>query len=103
MIFRELSTVLRQGKRFVNNPVARFSTSFFHNTQFDETILEVLVCPVSRKPLRYDKEKNELVCKESGIAYPIVDGIPNLVPQNARIIDKGAVNKNESPSKTINK
>lgn len=52
---------------------------------------------------RYDKEKNELVCKESGIAYPIVDGIPNLVPQDARIINKDTVDGNESPPKTQNK
>lgn len=52
---------------------------------------------------RYDKEKNELVCEESGIVYPIVDGIPNLVPQDARIINKGTVDRNESPPKTQNK
>lgn len=52
---------------------------------------------------RYDKEKNELVCEESGIAYPIVDGIPNLVPQDARIINKDTVDRNESPPKTQNK
>lgn len=52
---------------------------------------------------RYDKEKNELVCGESGIAYPIVDGIPNLVPQDARIINKDTVDRNESPPKTQNK
>lgn len=52
---------------------------------------------------RYDKEKTELVCEESGIAYPIVDGIPNLVPQDARIINKDTVDRNESPPKTQNK
>lgn len=103
MIFRGLSTLLGHGRNLINFPTARFSTSPFYNTPFDETILEVLVCPVSKKPLRYDKEKNELVCEESGIAYPIVDGIPNLVPQDARIINKGTVDRNESPPKTQNK
>lgn len=103
MIFRGLSTLLGHGRNLINFQNARFSTSLFYNTPFDETILEVLVCPVSKKPLRYDKEKNELVCEESGIAYPIVDGIPNLVPQDARIINKDTVDGNESPPKTQNK
>lgn len=53
---------------------------------FDEKVLEFLVCPLSKKPLRFDKENNELICDEIGVAYPIVNGIPNLVPQDARTI-----------------
>nr|XP_022342009.1 protein preY, mitochondrial-like isoform X2 [Crassostrea virginica] len=89
MGLRGLSSFLRQkGQKILNCSVfARFSTCNIHNS-FDESILKVLVCPVSRKPLRYDKDKSELICDESGIAYPIVEGIPNLVPQDARIINK---------------
>nr|XP_045016015.1 protein preY, mitochondrial [Jaculus jaculus] len=47
-------------------------------------LLEFLVCPLSKKPLRYDASTNELVNEELGIAYPIVDGIPNMIPQAAR-------------------
>lgn len=43
------------GRNLINFPTARFSTSLFYNTPFDETILEVLVCPVSKKPLRLVK------------------------------------------------
>ncbi|KAK7493822.1 hypothetical protein BaRGS_00014963 [Batillaria attramentaria] len=56
--------------------------------QFDEKLLEHLVCPLSKKDLRYDKQRNELVCDEIGVAYPIVNGIPNLVPQDARMLKK---------------
>ncbi|KAL8566329.1 hypothetical protein ACOMHN_050447 [Nucella lapillus] len=53
---------------------------------FNEKTLGHLVCPLSKKDLRYDKENNELVCDEVGVAYPIVNGIPNLVPQDARML-----------------
>ncbi|XP_007558613.1 protein preY, mitochondrial [Poecilia latipinna] len=55
---------------------------------FDSSLLEVLVCPLSKKPLRYDANTNELINEELGIAYPIVDGIPNMIPQEARLIQK---------------
>ncbi|XP_063166475.1 protein preY, mitochondrial [Candoia aspera] len=55
---------------------------------FDPGLLEILVCPLSKKPLRYDKSTNELINEELGIAYPIIDGIPNMIPQAARMIGK---------------
>jgi len=42
-------------------------------------ILEILVCPVSKTPLKYDKQANELVCQSSGLVYPVRDGIPVLL------------------------
>ncbi|XP_037385061.1 protein preY, mitochondrial [Talpa occidentalis] len=51
---------------------------------FDPALLELLVCPLSKKPLRYDASTNELINEELGIAYPIIDGIPNMIPQAAR-------------------
>jgi len=42
------------------------------------------VCPVSKAPLEYDKEKQELVCRASGLAYPIRDGIPVMLETEAR-------------------
>nr|XP_055048352.1 protein preY, mitochondrial-like [Misgurnus anguillicaudatus] len=55
---------------------------------FDVSILEFLVCPLSKKPLRYNEKGNELINEELGIAYPIIDGIPNMIPQDARKIQK---------------
>ncbi|CAJ1057590.1 protein preY%2C mitochondrial-like [Xyrichtys novacula] len=55
---------------------------------FDASLLEFLVCPLSKKPLRYDADTNELINEDLGIAYPIVDGIPNMIPQEARLIQK---------------
>ncbi|KAG9467180.1 hypothetical protein GDO78_015463 [Eleutherodactylus coqui] len=55
---------------------------------FDPSVLQMLVCPLSRKALRYEKSTNELINYELGIAYPIVDGIPNMIPQDARMIHR---------------
>ena len=54
--------------------------------KIDEKLLEVLVCPVSKKSLSFDEETNELICEESGLAYPIKDGIPVMLPEEARKI-----------------
>jgi uncharacterized protein YbaR (Trm112 family) len=50
----------------------------------DKKLLEILVCPVSKAPLDYDAEKQELVCKASGLAYPVRDGIPVMLESEAR-------------------
>lgn len=50
----------------------------------DEKLLAILVCPVSKAPLEYDREKQELVCKASGLAYPVRDGIPVMLEEEAR-------------------
>nr|XP_020460074.1 protein preY, mitochondrial [Monopterus albus] len=55
---------------------------------FDTSLLEFLVCPLSKKPLRYEAKTNELINEELGIAYPITDGIPNMIPQEARLLQK---------------
>ncbi|XP_029952157.1 protein preY, mitochondrial-like [Salarias fasciatus] len=55
---------------------------------FDASLLDVLVCPLSKKPLRYEASTSELINEELGIAYPVVDGIPNMIPQEARLIQK---------------
>ncbi|XP_059402323.1 protein preY, mitochondrial-like [Carassius carassius] len=65
---------------------------------FDESLLEFLVCPLSKKPLRYDERSNELINEELGIAYPIIDGIPNMIPQDARMIHKSKATENPSES-----
>ena len=50
----------------------------------DKRLLNILVCPVSKAPLVYDKEKQELQCKSSGLAYPIRDDIPVMLENEAR-------------------
>ncbi len=50
----------------------------------DKKLLSILVCPVSKAPLQYDEEKQELVCKASGLAYPVRDDIPVMLESEAR-------------------
>lgn len=50
----------------------------------DEKLLAILVCPVSKAPVEYDRNKEELVCKVSGLAYPVRDGIPVMLEEEAR-------------------
>jgi uncharacterized protein YbaR (Trm112 family) len=50
----------------------------------DPRLLALLVCPQTRQPLRYDRERQELVNDVAGIAYPIRDGVPILLAEEAR-------------------
>ena len=50
-------------------------------------LLDILVCPVSHTPLEYNKEKQELISRKAGLAYPIRDGIPIMLPEEARTIE----------------
>lgn len=50
----------------------------------DPKLLEILVCPVSKAALEYDRERQELVCRASGLAYPVRDGIPVMLESEAR-------------------
>ena len=53
----------------------------------DPRLLEILVCPVTKTTLRYDRERNELVSLAAHLAYPIRDGIPIMLPEEARHIE----------------
>jgi len=53
----------------------------------DPKLLEILVCPVSRGPLIYDREANELISQKAGLAYPIRDGVPVLLADEARQLE----------------
>jgi uncharacterized protein YbaR (Trm112 family) len=53
----------------------------------DPKLLEILVCPVSRGPLEYDRAANELISKEARLAYPIREGVPIMLPEEARNLD----------------
>jgi uncharacterized protein YbaR (Trm112 family) len=52
----------------------------------DKKLLEILVCPVTKAPLEYHEEAQELVCKASGLAYPVRDGIPVMLESEARVL-----------------
>ncbi|MCD8513129.1 MAG: Trm112 family protein [Nitrincola sp.] len=52
----------------------------------DKKLLDILVCPVSKAPLEYNAQANELICRASGLAYPIRDDIPVLLESEARTL-----------------
>ena len=52
----------------------------------DPKLLDILVCPVTKGPLVYDKEKQELISKSARLAYPIRDGIPVMLESEARLL-----------------
>ena len=53
----------------------------------DPRLLEILVCPVTKEALVYDRAANELISRAAGLAYPIRDGIPIMLPEEARHLD----------------
>ncbi len=55
--------------------------------EFDRRMLEALICPRSQQTLRYDAEKQELISKSAGLAYPIRNGIPVMLVDEARSLD----------------
>lgn len=50
----------------------------------DPRLLEILVCPLTKGPLEYDRVAGELISRKAGLAYPIRDGIPIMLPDEAR-------------------
>lgn len=57
------------------------------HAEVDPRLLEVLVCPVTHGPLEYDRDKAELVSRSAGLAYPIRDGVPVMLPEEARALE----------------
>ncbi|MEP7452616.1 Trm112 family protein [Phyllobacterium sp. SB3] len=56
-------------------------------TPIDRKLLELLVCPLTKGPLTYDQEKSELISRKARLAYPVRDGIPIMLPSEARAIE----------------
>jgi uncharacterized protein len=54
------------------------------SSDIDPRLLEILVCPLTKAPLRYDRDAQELISEEAGLAYPIRDGIPIMLVDEAR-------------------
>ena len=57
-----------------------------YHAPMDTKLLELLVCPVTKGPLRYDRDKQELVSKSARLAYPVRDGLPVLLECEARTL-----------------
>ena len=57
------------------------------NVKLDPALLELLVCPVSHGPLSYDEKAGELISKEAGLAFPVRDGIPIMLTEEARKLE----------------
>ena len=53
----------------------------------DPKLLKILVCPLTKGPLEYDAEKQELISRSAKLAYPIRDGIPIMLPEEARALE----------------
>ena len=62
----------------------------------DAKLLEILVCPVTKGPLVYDKEKQELISKSARLAYPIRDGIPVMLEDEARRLEPAEYEERDS-------
>ena len=56
--------------------------------RLDPKLLEILVCPLTKTSLDYDAERQELISRAAGLAYPIRDGIPIMLPEEARKLDQ---------------
>jgi uncharacterized protein YbaR (Trm112 family) len=56
-------------------------------TRIDPRLLEILVCPLTKTTLEYDAQKQELISRAAKLAYPIRDGIPIMLPEEARPLD----------------
>jgi uncharacterized protein YbaR (Trm112 family) len=61
--------------------------------QIDPKLLEILVCPVTKTTLEYNRDKQELVSRAARLAYPIRDGIPIMLPEEARKLDESELRK----------
>ncbi|SDG10985.1 hypothetical protein SAMN05216241_105161 [Limimonas halophila] len=57
------------------------------STEIDRKLLDILVCPVTKAELEYDRDNQELISRAAGLAYPIRDGIPIMLPDEARQLD----------------
>ncbi len=53
----------------------------------DPELLDLLICPLTKGPLRYDRVRNELISEQAGLAYPVRDGIPVMLVDDARRLD----------------
>ena len=77
-----------QAARQTGDPQPKM-TEARRSATIDPKLLDLLVCPLTKGPLKHDADNNELVSKQAGLAYPIRDGIPIMLPSEARVLDEG--------------
>ena len=75
------------GDSDTGQPTGTTEESGARGSTVDPKLLEILVCPVSHGPLRYDRDAQELISETAGLAYPIRDGIPIMLADEARRLD----------------
>jgi len=64
-------------------------TQIAPSAEVDPRLLEILVCPVTHGVLEYDRDKAELISRSARLAYPIRDGVPVMLPEEARELGEG--------------
>ena len=64
-----------------------------YHLAMDTKLLELLVCPVTKGPLTFDREKQELISRSARLAYPVRDGIPILLENEARVLTDEEIEK----------
>lgn len=64
-----------------------------YHLRMDTKLLELLVCPVTKGPLTFDREKQELISRSARLAYPVRDGIPILLENEARVLTDEEIEK----------
>jgi hypothetical protein len=67
------------------------------DAEIDPRLLEILVCPVTRGPLTYDRERAELISSAARLAYPIREGVPIMLPEEARPLDDAQSTRPATP------
>jgi uncharacterized protein YbaR (Trm112 family) len=65
--------------------------------EVDPALLQILVCPLTKQPLRYDRDSQELISEAAGLAYPVRKGIPIMLPEEARKLSGEAPGSAKSP------
>jgi uncharacterized protein YbaR (Trm112 family) len=63
----------------------------------NEALLAILACPVTRAPLRWDEAAQELISDAAGLAYPVRDGVPMLIVEEARVLDPPRYGEGDQP------
>lgn len=70
------------------SPIMSDTPAPAETTRLDPKLLELLVCPLTKATLEYDAERQELISRPAKLAYPIRDGIPIMLPEEARPLDE---------------
>ncbi|MFI4966722.1 MAG: Trm112 family protein [Caulobacterales bacterium] len=73
----------------MSDPATPATASLAQDVDVDPRLLEILVCPVTHGPLELDRAKGELISRSARLAYPIRDGVPIMLPEEARELADG--------------